>query len=342
MESIRKEKKLCLACMQEHEVDYVCIPESITFKGAHVEYDAIYEYCKCSEVYSESEELSSENDVTMKDAYRKAMGLLTSCEIIEIRKKYEISQSDLCTLLGWGEKTVTRYESHQVQDFAHDTILRKLGEDPEWFLSLLRGNRTKFRAGAYLKYSNAAIRLYENACEIYKRRAIYSRYVRYENKSDFTGNTQLNLDKVVDIIGYFSNSKKTKSLYKVKAMKMLWYSDALSYKRNGKSMTGLVYRALAMGAVPIEYDAIINLGGIKYEEINFGDGCSACHFLPVKNREYKHLTQSDIEILDKIIEIFGSSTKDDIVNKMHNEKAYINTEDGAIINYKYAKELSID
>jgi len=34
-----------------------------------------------------------------------------------------ISQSDLCLLLGWGGKTITRYESHQVQDIAHDTIL---------------------------------------------------------------------------------------------------------------------------------------------------------------------------------------------------------------------------
>lgn len=28
-------------------------------------------------------------------------------------------------LLGWGGKTITRYESHQVQDKAHDTILKK-------------------------------------------------------------------------------------------------------------------------------------------------------------------------------------------------------------------------
>ena len=40
-------------------------------------------------------------------------------------------------LLGWGGKTITRYESHQVQDKAHDTILKKIDQDPEWFLSLL-------------------------------------------------------------------------------------------------------------------------------------------------------------------------------------------------------------
>ena len=80
-----------------------------------------------------------DNDIKLKDAYRKKEDLLTSAQIGEIRAKYGISQSDLCLLLGWGGKTITRYESHQVQDRAHDTILKKIDQDPEWFLSLLNG-----------------------------------------------------------------------------------------------------------------------------------------------------------------------------------------------------------
>lgn len=54
------------------------------------------------------------------------MGLLTSQQIRAVRTQYDISQRDLCILLGWGEKTITRYEGHQVQDRAHDAILKKL------------------------------------------------------------------------------------------------------------------------------------------------------------------------------------------------------------------------
>ena len=66
-----------------------------------------------------------ENDMRLKDAYRESEGLLTSAEIVAIRKQYGITQKDLCILLGWGSKTITRYESHQVQDRAHDTILKR-------------------------------------------------------------------------------------------------------------------------------------------------------------------------------------------------------------------------
>ena len=56
-----------------------------------------------------NEEQMQENDIRLKDAYRESEGLLTSEEIIAIREKYGISQSDLCKLLGWGGKTIIRY-----------------------------------------------------------------------------------------------------------------------------------------------------------------------------------------------------------------------------------------
>ena len=40
-------------------------------------------------------------------------------------------------ILGWGSSTIARYEKHQVQDRVHDEMLRKVGEDPKWFIELL-------------------------------------------------------------------------------------------------------------------------------------------------------------------------------------------------------------
>ena len=67
-------------------------------------------------------------------------------------------------------------------------------------------------------------------------------------------NTGLSLDKVVDVIRYFAASTKITSLYKVKLMKLMWYADALSYKKRGFAITGLVYQALPMGAVPVGHN----------------------------------------------------------------------------------------
>ena len=49
-------------------------------------------------------------------------------------------------------------------------------------------------------------------------------------------------------------------------MKLLWYADFLFYKLYDKSMTGLVYQHLPLGAVPVAYNQILELPSIKVIE----------------------------------------------------------------------------
>ncbi|MCR5457346.1 MAG: hypothetical protein K6F14_04670 [Clostridiales bacterium] len=156
---IRKENRLCTCCMEVHDVPIVRIKDSIVFKGVPVEFYVNCYYCELADEYYESQDMLSENDIAMKDAYRKKLGLLTTTDIHAIRSKYGISQSDLCVLLGWGGKTITRYEGHQVQDNAHDSILKKLDSDPEWFIELLEKAKPLLNADSYERYYSTATKL---------------------------------------------------------------------------------------------------------------------------------------------------------------------------------------
>lgn len=340
MKTIKKEKKLCLCCMKEHEVSIVKLKEDNIFKGEVVEYEAMYEYCENTDEMIASEEMISVNDIEMKNAYRKKVGLLETKDICAIRQKYGISQSDLAIVLGWGEKTITRYESHQVQDMAHNAILQKIDQDPEWYMDLLEQSKGEFSKSTFEKYYSKAKEVYEKYQDCYLRKTIQAQYVKYEDNAECCGNMRLNLDKVIDSVCYFANSLKMKWLYKVKLLKLLWYSDALSYKRYGHSITGLVYAALPMGAAPLQYGLIIDLNGIYYEEVEFEDS-TGYHFVTNDNTSYHSLSKNDIKVLDAVIEAFGDKTKDFIVNAMHQEKAYTETAPNDIINYKYSLELSL-
>lgn len=129
MKILKSEKRLCTCCMEEHEVKTVLIKEEAAFKNKKVTYEAAYLYCDAAEELYMDEEQTRENDIRLKDAYRRSEGLLTSTDISGIRAKYKITQCDLCILLGWGKKTITRYESYQVQDKVHDSILKKVDQD---------------------------------------------------------------------------------------------------------------------------------------------------------------------------------------------------------------------
>jgi putative zinc finger/helix-turn-helix YgiT family protein len=326
--------------MEDHAVQTIAVSEHNVFKNVPVEYNAEYCYCdKADETYADEQQISL-NDIAMKDAYREKMGLLTSHQIASIRARYGISQSDLCLLLGWGAKTITRYESHQVQDIAHDTILRKLDSDPEWFLQLLHAEKESLSAASYAKYMETGTLLFEQDHDLYLKSAIMSKYARFLHDPEATGGKALSLDVVVDMIHYYANSSMVTSLYRVKLMKMLWYADSLSYKRYGHAISGMVYRALPMGAVPLAYESIVDLSAIHCEEIEMGEG-TAYHFLPTEDKEYPHLTSEDMEVLDAVIQRFGKASKNEIVDTMHQEDAYIETALYDIIQFKYAKALSL-
>ena len=336
---MRKTNEICPICMEKHEIKTIHVLETNTFKGQSVEYDAQYTYCELSDESYANEEQLTLNDIAMKNAYREKMGLLKSDQISEIRSKYNISQADLCILLGWGQKTITRYESHQIQDNAHDSILRKLDNDPEWFLELLNDSKDSLSDSAYSKYYEAGSILFEHSHDNYLKSAIMSRYAKFLNNSEANGNKELSLDTVVDMIHYFTNS--TKALYLVKLMKMLWYADSLSYKRYGHSISGMVYRSIPMGAAPIAYETIIDLSSVQYEEVVFDNGIGK-KMIKTDDKEYHSLTKENKEVLNAVIKRFGNAKTDEIVELMHNEEAYKRTAKREIILYKYARSLSLE
>lgn len=337
---VGSDKRLCACCMEAHEVKTVFIHETSTFKGEKVEYEASYLYCdEAEEIYMDEQQIR-ENDIRLKDAYRKNEGLLTSSEIIKIRTKYGITQSDLCILLGWGKKTITRYEGCQIQDKAHDTILRKLANDSEWFLTLLKAAKENLEPKAYQKYSNIATTLFEKDQDSYLRKSIEANYAKYKESKMYNGNVALSLDKVVDVIRYFAASEQVTSLYKVKLMKLMWYADALAYKTRGFAITGLIYQSLPMGAVPIGDNSIIDLKDVPCEEVDMGE-TNAYYFYLEEETNFPSLTKEDKEILDFVIRKLGKMTKNQIVSFMHKEQSYIKTIPREIISFEHIDSLQI-
>ncbi len=339
MEILKIQNKLCLSCMEEHDVQVVALLEENIFNGKVVQYTAIYEYCENADEYTQTEEMIRINDITFKDAYKKQMNLLASSEIIEIRNIYDVSQKDLAIILGWGQATITRYEKYQVQDTAHDDVLRKIKEDPKWFLKLLERSKEWLSNKAYKKYHNRANSIIKSKKNDFVKELIEIQYIDISEEEQIVGGTKLDLDKVVEVVNLFS--LEVQNLYKVKLMKYLWYADSLNYKRTGKSITGLGYRALPMGAVPEAHDLIISLDNIHFEEVLI-NGNTAYKFEHVPGIGIKKLSGDEVAVINEVIKQFGKMNSQEIIDHMHEEVAYKETHPYDYILYKYADQLSIN
>lgn len=344
MEAYTRIKKIhmnCPLCGRRHEVEERKHLSSITIKGEEVTYEERYYFCvnaDAEENEFESAVMTNENLLRARNAYRVKHGLLTSEEIVAIRKNYGLSQVELARLLGWGEATISRYESKAIQDDAYDTMLRLIKDNPLQALEFLKKNGEKFPHSKRFEIRTKIIeKLDSYGKEFLTRQTLEGEYVNFEEPSDANGFVCLNIDKIEAVISYFA--ERVSNLFKVKLMKMLWYTDALAYKQNGAAITGLVYRHEAMGALPVGHYSLMNLENLDIrEEISYS--CDTMlHVYPSKQADYTVLNDLEKAILEKVIGKFKSFKAKEIVDYMHEEKAYAETTAGSIIPFSLAKEL---
>lgn len=338
---IRKIHMDCPLCDKTHEIEERKRLATITLKGDKVTYEERFYFC--ANAYEDENEfetgsMTNANLLNARNAYRVKHGLLTSDEIVAIRESYGLSQVDLARLLGWGEATISRYESKAIQDEAYDTMLRFIKDNPLKALEFLKKNAAKFTE---LKRSEVREKIIEKldsyGKEYLTRQALEGEYAGFEKPSDSNGFVTLNISKIEAAISYIA--KHISNLFKVKLMKMLWYVDALSYKTSGYAMTGMVYRHNDMGALPIGHYSLMNLENLNVHEEESYNYDSMMHIYPTDGMDYSVLSAEDIKILDIVIRKFKSYKAKEIVDYMHEEKAYLETKSGEIIPFSMAGEI---
>ena len=143
---LKKIQMKCPVCEKVHEVEERKRVATTIIKDEKIDYEEKYYYCANSKEENEfeTEGMTNQNLLNARNAYRIKRDLLTSDGIVEIREKYGLSQVDLARLLGWGEATVSRYESKAIQDDAYDAMLRLIKDNPFQALKFLRKNGDKF------------------------------------------------------------------------------------------------------------------------------------------------------------------------------------------------------
>lgn len=331
----------CPLCDKTHEIEERKRAATITIKGEEISYEQSFYFCENAdedENEFENGTMTNTNLLNARNAYRVKHGLLTSDEIIKIRESYGLSQVDLARLLGWGEATISRYESKAIQDEAYDTMLRLIKDNPLKALDFFKRHKHNFNDSKNIEIKAKILEKIDNYGKEYlTRQALKGEYAIFEEPSDSNGYTTLDIDKLEAIISYLAET--TSNLYKVKLMKMLWYTDAESYKQSGRAMTGLVYRHGAMGALPIGHYSLMNLENLNIHEEESYTFESMLHIYPSKDMDYSILTNEEKSVLDKVINKFKDYKTKEIIDYMHEEKAYEFTTSGAIIPFSFAKEI---
>lgn len=326
----------CPMCGEKHEVEVKIVKSKAIIKDQEVDYNE--KYCVCKNVPKDESEFYpgkfvDENLISAQNAYREKNSLMTTYEIVELRDNYSLSQVDLAKLLGWGEATVSRYESKHIQDDAYDNMLRIIKDSPEQALKFLERNKEKFDHTKYETIKNLMLKY--ASCKTDDEcfdREMLAKYSNYLDPSPLNGNKTLDLNVLKSLISYIA--KKLNGVHKVKLVKTMWYIDVRSFLELGTSLTGLVYKHEKLGALPLEHEKLMFLKDVSVDIEDGVDDRVAYKFQPNKNIKTNVFTNNQKKIIDEVMAKFKTWNTEKIVNYMHKEPAYKKTKQGDLIPFK--------
>lgn len=115
--------------------------------------------------------------------------------------------------------------------------------------------------------------------------------------------------------------------------------DVLAFAQDGHAMTGMVYRYETMGALPVGHYRLMNLENLSIQEEVTCNYDSMLHVYPSRGMDYSVLSDEEKAVLDKVITKFKDYKAKEIVDHMHEEKAYKETKAGQIIPFSLARDI---
>lgn len=337
---MRKMKRYCECCAKEVNAKVITKTEHYKILGDEISVEARILACPyCGEEFF-CEDLDNETLNKAYNEYRKRHKLLRPEEIRNIREMYGLSQRGFAKLLNWGDKTLFRYESGSIQDKAHNSLLIFL-RNPENMRTYLNDNEITIN-------ENQKKRLEERIDKLERKSVVYSenRYISsvfsYE-PSIRNGFKSFDYDKFCAMVLFFA--KRSKTLLKVKLLKLLNYSDMFFYKEYGVSISGSEYVHLPYGPVPQNFNLLFGLmekdGVIRVEVDTDENGYEKHVIKPVAAFNKGMLSDAEIDVLECVYKKFKGFGSSAISEYSHKEKGYCSTKQGEIISYEYAKELSL-
>lgn len=330
--------RYCPKCDTERELNLVQRPETYPVKGEPITVLANVMVCPVCGTDVFDEDLDSQNLAAAYAQYRQQKGLLGPQDIKGIREKYGLSQRGLAALLGWSQATVVRYEAGAIPSVAHNEQLRRFAEDSTYAENLFRearerlGRLERARMEKVLSSSEAV-----RDPEVRLRKYIQWVYSRYPMR--YKGGREFDLDKLVNMALFFAIH--CKDIVKSKLLKLLWYSDFLSFKRHSCSISGTVYCHNHHGPVPFKHHDVLAYmlvsGLIAYKPYD-GPYRGDC-IEPLAEFDDSLFNKEELQVLYDVLSRFGHFTAKDLSRVTHQEDGYANTDHMAPVPYHYAVTL---
>ena len=265
--------------------------------------------------------------------YRLKHGIPFPDEIRNVRLRYGLNYSQISRILGLGQNQYAQYEKGQMPSDSNGRILRGI-LDRNFMLNLLESSRCEFSEAEFKKIKEGIL----NSPTIEQDPRNFLFY-RGTQRSIDNGLVTPSPDKLVEMVKFLIS--KEGGIFPTKLNKELFYSDFLHFKLTGHGISGLAYKAIQYGPVPLHYNTIYdNIEGIE-RELVIAHGMESTK-MRVSDYERGVLSPEETATLERVSKQCVSMTTEQLLNASHEEAGWIaHQADRGLIPYSDAYELRL-
>lgn len=306
------------------------------FKGVRVDVEENITFCeKCgNEIIVNN--IEDENLARLYERYREIQGTVKPEDIVKLREKYNLSQRELTSILGWGKMTINRYENGSFPTKAHSDYLRDLIKDEK---------RLFEKAKSAYEKDEISEKTFNKLNKLEGKDDDLRRYLEKElikDPSIYNGYKQFDIDKVENLISYIAS--KVDNLYLTSLNKYLWFIDMISFNRRAVAITGLTYMKEQFGPVIVgaKYEELSKLDDkYKREDIERSDGGLISKIRSEENFDLSDFSEDEMAIVDDVIELLKDKSVKEISELSHEETGWKKTDRFKRISFEFAEEMEI-
>lgn len=288
-------------------------------------------------------EIENENNERIYQIYREKANIINAEDIIKLREKYDISQRELTSILGFGKMTINRYERGGLPTKSQSDYIKLLIENDDKFIEKVKEayEKNNINDKTYNKIISEEVEKDISKKEVQDNIRKYLKSVLNRKPDIYNGYKSLDLEKVENIISYIAS--KVKNLTITSLNKYLWYIDMLSFNERTVAITGLTYQNQRFGPTIVykKYDELSLLDD-KYtrEDIETENG-NTTKIVSNNNFNFDKITSSEKEIIDTIIRLLKNKNVTDISEMSHREDGWKKTKRFEQISFEYAMNLKL-
>lgn len=281
-----------------------------------------------------TEEMDVVNMAQIYNQYRVKYGIPFPDEIRSARTKYGLSAARMSLVLGFGENQYRLYENGEMPSVANGRILQAI-QTPSTFKTFVMAARNSFTQDDYEKIAERVDEVSSmEKCE--SRSVIKSLMFSVLTRSRYNGYAFPSVSKVKNAMLFFID--RFNGVFITQMNKLLFYLDLLSYRERGIGFTGLTFKAVQYGPVPLHWERVYSLtDDIFQEPVESKNGNNGTVLKSLLDCDEACFDDEEKKLLEKVYQTFKNDTPTTISQKSHKEDAWIDNKDRhAIIDYDYA------